>query len=57
MIFRAKLDGLATRDTAGSGREGFPFLREFLPHPKQVIDLTLDSDEDDDDDDDAVEVS
>jgi hypothetical protein len=35
----------------------FPFLREFLPHPKQVIDLTLDSDGDDDDDDDAIEVS
>ena len=44
--------------------EAFFPLRKFLPHPKQVIDLTLDSDgdddddnDDDDDDDDAIEVS
>jgi hypothetical protein len=38
--------------------EAFFHLRKFLPHPKQVIDLTLDSDgDDDDDDDDAIEVS
>lgn len=40
-----------------SDGEGFPFLKEFLPHPKQVIDLTLDGDGDDDDGDDAIEVS
>jgi hypothetical protein len=40
-----------------SDDEGFFFLRKFLPHPKQVIDLTLDGDEDDDDDDDTIEVS
>jgi hypothetical protein len=32
----------------------FP-LRKFLPHPKQVIDLTLDNDGDNDDED-AIEV-
>jgi len=39
--------------------EAFFPLRKFLPHPKQVIDLTLDGDgdNDDDDDDDAIEVS
>jgi hypothetical protein len=36
--------------------EAFFPLRKFLPHPKQVIDLTLDSDGDNDDDD-AIEVS
>ena len=29
--------------------EGFPFLRQFLPHPEQVVDLTLDEDGDDED--------
>jgi hypothetical protein len=39
--------------------EAFFPLREFLPHPKQMIDLTLDSDgdNDDDDDDDVIEVN
>ena len=36
--------------------EAFFPLRKFLPHPKQVIDLTLGSDGDNDDDD-AIEVS
>lgn len=35
--------------------EGFPFLRKYLPHPGQVIDLTLDGDGDNDDN--AIEVS
>jgi hypothetical protein len=49
--------GQSGRTANLSDDESFPFLREFLPHPKQVIDLTLDSDGDDDDDDDAIEVS
>jgi len=42
-----------------SDNEGLPFLKKFLPHPKLVIDLTLDSDgdDDDDDDDDTIKVS
>src|ERR1700728_4321556 len=40
-----------------SDDEAFFPLRKFLPYPKQVIDLTLDSDGDDDDDDDTIEVS
>jgi hypothetical protein len=43
-----------------SDDEAFFPLRKFLPHPKQVIDLTLNSDGDDgddDDDDDAIKVS
>ena len=35
----------------------FPFLRQFLPHPEQAVDLTLDEDEDDEDGEDATEVS
>jgi len=40
--------------------EAFFPLRKFLPHPKQVIDLTLDSDgdnDDDDDDNDAIKIA
>jgi hypothetical protein len=37
--------------------EAFFSLKKFLPHPKQMIDLTLDTDGDDNDDDDATEVS
>ena len=48
---------LSGRTANLSDDEGLPFLKKFLPHPKQVIDLTLDSDGDDDDDDDAIEVS
>ena len=35
----------------------FPFLRQFLPHPEQAVDLTLDEDEDDEDGEDATEVN
>jgi hypothetical protein len=37
--------------------KGFTVLKQFLPHPAQVVDLTLDEDGDDDDDEDAAEVS
>jgi hypothetical protein len=41
-----------------SDNEAFFSLRKFLPYPKQVINLTLDSDGDDDDDnDDIIKVS
>ena len=46
---------LSGRTANLSDDETFP-LKKFLPHPKQAIDLTLDSDGDNGDDD-AIEVS
>jgi hypothetical protein len=46
---------LSGRTTNLFDNEAFFPLRKFLPHPKQVIDLTLDSDGDNDDED-AIEV-
>jgi len=40
-----------------SDDESILFLTKFLPHPKQVIDLTLDGDGDDDNDDEIIEIS
>ena len=42
---------LSGRTTNLFDDEAFFPLRKFLPHPKQVIDLTLDSDGDNDDED------
>ena len=46
---------LSGRTTNLFDNEAFFPLRKFLPHPKQVIDLILDSDGDNDDED-TIEV-
>jgi hypothetical protein len=45
---------LAARTANLLDNERFPFLRQFLPHPEPVVDLTVDEDGDDED---ATEVS
>jgi hypothetical protein len=49
--------GRSDRTVNLSDDESFLFLKEFPPHPKQVINLTLDSDRDDDDNNNTIEVS